>query len=69
MASVEELKEIIIKLKMELVNNKIPKGHCPYTYYTALSKRMKDCDMDCIKCREKFMVEMERYVRKNVEEM
>ena len=69
MDKVNELKAIIVKLKMDLIKAQIPKGHCPYTYYTALAKRMKDCTMDCDKCREKFMVAIKKQFEKEVEKL
>ena len=33
MASIEELKKIIVDLRMDLVRESIPRGHCPYVYY------------------------------------
>ena len=69
MDKVNELKKIIVDLKMDLIKTQIPKGHCPYTYYTALAKRMKDCTMDCDKCRERFMIAMKKRVIKEVEKL
>ena len=69
MAEISELKEMIINLKMQLVKTQIPKGHCPYTYNTALSKRMKDCTMECDKCRERFMAVMRKKITKEVENL
>lgn len=69
MASISELKRMIVNLKMELVEAQIPKGHCPYTYHTALSRYMKDCTMDCDKCRERFMLTMKNRIEKEVEKL
>ena len=69
MADINELKEMIINLKMQLVKAQIPKGHCPYTYSAELAKHMKDCTMDCEKCRERFMAAMKRKITKEVEEL
>ena len=32
-ATVKELKDIIVDLKMDLVKANIPSGNCPYAYY------------------------------------
>ena len=32
-ATIEELKEMIVDLKMDLVRANIPSGNCPYAYY------------------------------------
>lgn len=52
MATIEELKEIIIELKVDLAKAKVPNGHCPYAYYPNI-KQEGDCD-DCNKCQRDF---------------
>lgn len=69
MDKVNELKKIIVDLRMDLIKEQIPKGHCPYTYYTALAKYMKNCTMDCDKCRERFMITMKKRIEKEVERL
>ena len=68
MDKVSELKEIIVELKMELIEANIPKGYCPYSYGTPSTKRELDCS-DCEKCRRIFMQDMERDIRAEVEKL
>ena len=67
---VEELKEIIVNLKLELVEAHIPMGYCPYSYthYKSAFNRDIDCnEISCNKCRELFMQDIEKEIRKEVE--
>ena len=66
MDKISKLKEMIVNLKMELIEKKVPKGHCPYTYYTQVSRRNVDCT-DCDECRREFIEEIEKNIRKEVE--
>lgn len=67
MATVEELKEIIIDLKLSLAKANIPQGHCPYAYYSNIEQE-GDCD-DCNKCKRQFFEKYEDKVRKAVAEL
>jgi hypothetical protein len=64
MATVEELKEMIVELKVDLAEAHIPRGHCPYSYYPSMAHD-EDCD-DCDKCRREFLHKYERIVRAKV---
>lgn len=72
MASKKELKEIIVDLKMELVKANIPKGHCPYFYYSTskhISSSEFDCysaDWDCSECTEQFYKDKKEDIEKYV---
>ena len=57
MASIEELKKIIVDLRMDLVRESIPRGHCPYAYYsTSKQKDREGCDdIDCSECMRNFL--------------
>ena len=66
MADINELKEMIVDLKMELIEAKIPKGYCPYSLYTPTTKRNPDCS-DCERCRRVFMRDMEKDIRVEVD--
>lgn len=68
MDKISILKEIIVNLKMELVEKKVPVGYCPYTYYTQIKRKNPDCD-DCTKCRELFMNDMRKNVEKEVNDI
>ena len=69
MDKIEELKEIIVNLKLDLIETEIPKGHCPYSYYSPSEGRSIDCSIDCVRCRRIFMQDMERKIRREVEEL
>ena len=66
MDKINKLKEIIVELKMELIEERIPVGYCPYSIYTPTTKRKGDC-VDCERCRRAFMKDMEKDIRKEVE--
>ena len=63
---INELKEIIVDLKMDLINAQIPVGHCPYSYYATLKDGTISCEIGCNKCREIFMNMMECRIRQEV---
>ena len=67
MATAEELKEIIIGLKVDLAKANVPYGHCPYVYYPSI-KQDGECD-DCNKCKREFFEKYESTVRANVEKL
>lgn len=57
MLSNEELKKIIVGLQMDLIRANIPRGHCPYTYYSTSKKSSCDYDndIDCYECMRQFL--------------
>lgn len=61
-----ELKEIIVRLKMDLLKMQIPRGYCPYTYYTPINGKKISCIIDCDKCWEDFMNRREEIIRAEV---
>ena len=65
MATVEQLKEIIVDLKIALMKANIPNGHCPYAYYHSIEQK-GDCD-DCDKCKREFFEKYENKIRQEVE--
>ena len=69
MADINELKEIIIDLKMELIEERIPRGYCPYSVYTPTTERKEKECLDCDKCRRTFMRSMEKDIRAEVEKL
>lgn len=64
---IEELKEIIVDLKIQLAKERIPYGHCPYCYYLDIPQE-GDCD-DCDKCKWEFFKKYEDKIRKDVEKL
>ena len=69
MAKISELKELIVELRLDAINARIPHGHCPYAYYRP-STFHDDCgDIDCTMCRHRFMEDMETEIREEVERL
>ena len=68
MDKISELKEIIVGLKMDLIEARIPKGHCPYSIYTPSTEKKHECN-DCDECRDIFMRDMEKDIRAEVESL
>lgn len=66
MTTTNELKEMIVKLKMDLLKVQIPKGTCPYTYYTPSNGKKIDCTMDCNECWNKFMKAREEIIKNEI---
>lgn len=63
-ATVKELKDIIVDLKMDLVKANIPIGNCPYAYYHR-ENPIEDCNsVSCGECKRIFLDGM----RKDTEE-
>ena len=68
MATVKELKEIIIELKMDLVKANIPYGNCPYAYYPGIEGECS-ADISCTKCKQEFFEKYENKIRAIVEQL
>ena len=68
MDKISKLKEMIINLKMELIEKRVPKGHCPYTYYTQVTRRSMGCT-NCVECRREFMEYMKKNIEKEVDDI
>lgn len=68
MASVEELKKMIIDLRMDLVRANIPRGNCPYAYYsTSKQKDRENCDdISCSECERKFLIDKKNDIREEI---
>lgn len=71
MATVEELKDIIVDLKMELIRVSIPEICCPYSIYKSIENPLKDpCgEIDCCKCKDTFFYKMKEKIVKEVNEI
>ena len=70
MATISELKEKIIELKMNLIRVSIPKGHCPYAYYNSSLRDEINCnEIECDECIGLFMKNMEKEIRKEVRKL
>lgn len=69
MATIEELKEIIIGLKMELAYASVPKGNCPYAYYPLIKEEHDCCEIDCTECKRRFFEKYKETITKQVQEL
>ena len=68
MATVKQLKEMIVDLKVELVKARIPQGHCPYAYYKPSNPHNEDCS-DCTACSRLFLEEIRADIEKQVKSL
>ena len=67
MAKISELKEMIVELKLDLIRARVPRGHCPYSYYDTSSRKNIDCnEVNCDECERMFMENIEKEIRKEV---
>lgn len=65
-ATVKELKNMIVDLRLDLVSANIPSSHCPYTYYNR-ENPIEDCNsVGCNECRRIFMDNMRKDIEKEV---
>ncbi len=65
-ATIEELKDIIIDLKMDLVRESILSGNCPYAYYHR-ENPVGDCgSVSCGECKRNFLEDMKKDIVKEV---
>lgn len=65
-ATIDELKNIIIDLKIDLIKHEIPVGHCPYAYYNKQNSVGCD-DISCQKCRRIFFENIRKDIEAEVE--
>ncbi len=68
MKSNEQLKEIILELRLQIISLNIPKGHCAYAYYNRFENPLGDCD-DCFKCREVFFNKWREIISEELKEL
>ena len=64
-ASIKELKEMIVDLKVELMKANIPEYHCPYACYPN-HKPDINCDIGCDECTENFFETMRKRIEEQV---
>lgn len=70
MATISELKEIIVDLKMRLVKNIIPYGNCPYAYYLTKERENIQCGtIGCYECENNFYDKMKKIIEQEVAEL
>ena len=65
MATIKQLKEIIVELRLSLMKANIPDGHCPYAYYYGVEQE-DDCD-NCNKCKRHFFEKYKAKIEQEVE--
>lgn len=66
-ATVEELKNIIVDLRMDLVRANMSSGNCPYAYYHR-ENPVEDCNsVSCGKCKRIFLERMRKDVESEVQ--
>ena len=68
-ATIEELKEMIVDLRIDLVRANIPRWNCPYAYYHRDNPISNCNDVSCNKCKEFFLDEMRKDIEKEVAEL
>ena len=55
---------------MDLIRANIPRGHCPYAYYSTSKKSKKDCDydneIDCYVCMRQFLKDKREDINEEV---
>lgn len=69
MATKEELKQIIVDLKVALAQSRVPQGNCPYAYYS-IEKSSPDCNsISCDKCGSDFWDNFRKIVIKEVKQL
>lgn len=62
----EELKNMIIDLRMDLVRTNIPSGNCPYAYY-CIKNPVEDCNnISCGECKRIFFESMKKEIEEEV---
>ena len=72
MATVEELKEMLIEEKVGRIVNSIPNGHCPNAYYHfeyETGCESEDENDSCFQCKKRFRIAVEKAVRKEIEKL
>ena len=69
MASKEELKAMIVDLKVELMLAKVPHGHCPYAYYHEFSRDPEAECNDCYECKENLVRQAKQRFREEVDNL
>ena len=68
-ATIEELKEMIVDLRMDLVEANIPSGNCPYAYYHRDNPISSCNDVSCSECKRIFLDGMRKDIEKEVAEL
>jgi len=65
-ATVKELKDMIVDLRMNLLREEIPRGHCPYFYYPIENAAGECGNVGCNACKMLFFQAMRKEIEKEV---
>lgn len=72
MATIKELKDMLIEERVKYICNSIPDGNCPNAYYHfeyETGCMSEDENDNCFKCKQRFKQAVEKVVRKEVEKL
>ena len=72
MATVEQLKEMLLEERVGRISGLIPNGNCPNAYYHFEYETgcMSEDDSDnCFKCKQRFKQAVEKAVREEIEKL
>lgn len=72
MATVKELKEMLIDEKVARICNSIPDGHCPNAYYHFEYETGCESENEndsCFQCKKRFRTAVEKAVREEIEKL
>ena len=64
MATIEELKDIIVDLRIKLLKSQIPEENCIWKYISTAPGR--NCSYECKTCKEKFFINLEKQIREEI---
>ena len=71
MATVKELKEMLIEERVARICNDVPDGYCPNAYYPFFEYEAgcesEDKKDSCFQCKKRFRTAVEKAVRKKIE--
>lgn len=65
-ATKKELKEMIVDLKVENADLRVPKGHCPRAYYESFPENPFCEEGKCTECRYWFLEQIRKQAEKEV---
>lgn len=65
-ATVNELKEMIIDLRVDLVKARIPETNCPYAYYNMDMENIDCNEISCNECKRIFLENMREKIKEEV---
>lgn len=69
MESIEELKCRIVDLRVALAKEKVPRGHCPYSYFDIGVSSPNCNEVDCTECKNMYWDKYRKKVEISVAEL